>query len=190
MRAATERYDETMNGLDLARMAAAVETMDAEPSRASFTFRARNSWMEGGRTRSMIADYDGMGMTHLRPRPCVLISDEPPALLGRDGGANPVEHLLHALAGCLTRTLVYHAAARGIEVHEVNTKVEGTMDARGLFGAAAGRRKGFEAIRVEFDVKAAANAREIEELILLARRHSPTFEMLANPTEVTVARGA
>ncbi|HEU4333226.1 MAG TPA: OsmC family protein [Candidatus Eisenbacteria bacterium] len=190
MRAATERMDETMNGLDLARLEATMETMDAEPSRASFTFRARNSWMEGGRTRSMIADHDGMGATHLRPRPHVLISDEPRALLGRDGGASPVEHLLHALAGCLTRTLVYHAAARGVELHEVHTNVEGTMDARGMLGVPGGRRKGFTEIRVAFDVKSEASEREIEELMLLARRHSPAFEMLANPTEVKVMRRA
>ncbi|MBL8659441.1 MAG: OsmC family protein, partial [Rhodospirillales bacterium] len=39
---------------------------------------------------------------------------EPPVLLSDNEGANPVEFLLHALAGCVTTTLVLHAAARGI----------------------------------------------------------------------------
>jgi len=51
--------------------------------------------------------------------------DEHEVLLGNDTGANPVEHLLHALASCVTTSMVYHAAARGIAIDQVESLLEG-----------------------------------------------------------------
>ena len=69
---------------------------------------------------------------------------EPPVLLGNNEGANPVELLLHALAGCVTTTTVLHAAARGIRIEELSTELEGTIDLQGLLDLAPGVPAGYE----------------------------------------------
>ncbi len=60
--------------------------------------------------------------------------EEPPVLLGSNEGANPVEFLLHALAGCVTTTFVLHAMARGIVIEELSTELAGDLDLQGLLG--------------------------------------------------------
>jgi hypothetical protein len=59
-----------------------------------------------------------------RVMPFVLDAGEPAILLGTDTGPNPAEFVLHALAACLTTSLVYVAAARGVRL----TEVQSTLD--------------------------------------------------------------
>ena len=63
-----------------------------------------------------------------------LLADEPDILLGSDKGANTVEHLLHALPASVTTSIVYHAAARGIHVEQVESSLEGDLDLTWLSG--------------------------------------------------------
>jgi uncharacterized OsmC-like protein len=113
-------------------------------------------------------------------------ADEPPLLLGEDIGANPVEYVLTALSACLTTALVYHAAAQGIIIHEVESDLEGDLDIRGFLGLSDEVRNGYEHIRVNFRIKADAPQEKIEELIRLAVQRSPVFDVVSNPVRVTV----
>ena len=79
-------------------------------------------------------------------------ADEPPILAGEDEGANPVEHLLHALASCVTTSMVAHAAVRGIHVEEVESELEGDIDLRGFLGLSDDVPKGYTDIRVKVKV--------------------------------------
>jgi uncharacterized OsmC-like protein len=63
-----------------------------------------------------------------------LHADEPPILAGQDQGANPVEHLLHALASCVTTGIVAHAAVKGIHIEELESELEGDLDLNGFLG--------------------------------------------------------
>jgi organic hydroperoxide reductase OsmC/OhrA len=106
-----------MNGLDTGKMVETVSALKANPTLAKFEFRARNRWISGGENRSTIKDFYGAGAEDAsRQQPFEFTNGEPPVLLGDNEGANPVEFLLHALAGCVTTTTVLHAAARGIEI--------------------------------------------------------------------------
>ena len=102
---------------------------------------------------------------------------EPPVLLGTDSGPNAAEYLLHALAACLTTTIVYCAAARKIRLTEVESIVEGDMDVRGCFGIVDGVRNGFTAIRADVPRRgrraggAAAGARRERAGALRGVRH-------------------
>lgn len=107
-------------------------------------------------------------------------------LLGSDRGANPVEFVLHALAGCLTTSLVYHAAARGIRLDEVSSTFEGDLDLRGFLGLDPQVRNGYEGIRVTFAVKGDATPAQLAELVELAQQRSPVFDIVTNPVPVTV----
>ena len=155
--------------------------------RDEFRFRARNSRLGGGHNRSTIQGFYGAGgEDETRTAPFVYDNDEPDVLLGSDQGANPVEYVLHALAGCLTTTLVYHAAARGIEIARVESWYEGDLDLQGFLGISDEVRRGYEAIRVSFRIEApGASAEELEELLEMAQRYSPVFDIVTNPVTVT-----
>src|SRR5262249_46108009 len=119
----------TLNGFDTAQMSQTIEAITEQPALAAFQFRAENKWISGGTNRSTIRDFYGVGQEDpSRREPFVFVNGEPPVLLGANEGANPAEFLLHALAGCITTTVALHAAARGIRVDSISTRLEGDID--------------------------------------------------------------
>jgi uncharacterized OsmC-like protein len=116
----------------------------------------------------------------------VLDAGEPAILLGTDTGPNPAEYLLHALAACLTTSLVYVAAARGVRLTEVESTLEGDMDVRGALGLDDEYRNGFEQIRVSFRVKGDASEEKLNEVVERARLRSAVFDMVSNGVSVSV----
>ena len=177
---------ELLNGVDVERLAGTVEAIKADPSLAAFTFRARNRWVVGADNRTTVGDFHGAGEAQTRAKPFLLMNDEPPVLLGRDRAPNPVEFVMHALAGCLTTSLVYHAAARGIRIEEVETAFEGDIDLRGFLGLSPGTRNGYRHLAVTMRVKADAPPETVEELCQLAQSRSPVFDIVSNPTPISV----
>src|SRR5688572_6537242 len=116
---------ELTNGIDTARLFETVESIRKSPNLAVFRFRLNNNWLGGGRNRSVIQNFYGAGEEDsTRKKPFVLDADEPAVLLGSDTAPNPVEYLLHALAACVTTSMVYHASAKGIRIAEVESRVE------------------------------------------------------------------
>jgi len=108
--------------------------------------------------------------------------DEPVGLLGEDCGANPVEYVLAGLSGCMTTTLTYHAAARGLNVESVESRYEGDIDLQGLLDLNPNVRPGYREIRVKFKVKGDVDARTVQELV----RKSPVYDTLANPVKIMI----
>ncbi|NIQ39700.1 MAG: OsmC family peroxiredoxin [Proteobacteria bacterium] len=177
----------TINGVDVDQLFGTVDVIKDKPDVAKFKFRAQNRWVNGGHNRTTVKDFYGAGKEDTsRTKPFVFEEDEPPILLGEDHGANPVEYALTALAGCLTTSLVYHAAARGIKIDEVESKLEGDLDLRGFLGMSENVRNGYDNIRVTFNVKADAPKEEIEKLVELAQKRSPVFDIVSNPVPVSV----
>jgi uncharacterized OsmC-like protein len=177
---------ELLNGVDVERLAETVNAVGVEPSLARFTFRARNKWVMGADNRTSIGDFHGAGSEQPRAKPFLLMCDEPQVLLGRDRAPNPVEFVMHALAGCLTTSLVYHAAARGVRIDEIETTFEGDLDLRGFLGLSKEVRNGYRQLTVAFRIKADAPAETIAELCHLAQARSPVFDIISNPTPIAV----
>jgi len=179
----------TINGLDTEKMAATVAALRANPTLAQFEFRARNRWISGGENRSTIREFYGAGAEDTsRSEPFVFTNGEPPVLLGHNEGANPVEFLLHALAGCVTTTTVLHAAARGIEIESLTTRLVGDIDLQGLL-ALDDVPPGYRQIRVEMDIKARnASDDELDALLRFAQDHSPVCNTVCRPVPVIVER--
>jgi uncharacterized OsmC-like protein len=176
----------TINGVDVNRLSATVGAIQGMPTLGRFQFRAENRWLDGGHNRSVIKSFYGAGQEDTsRKAAFVLDNDEPDVLLGKDAGANPVEYVLHALAGCVTTTLVYHAAARGIRLTEVESTLEGDLDVRGILDL-GGARPGFQNIRMTMRVKGDASDELLRELIDFVQRHSPVLDIVSNPVPVTV----
>ena len=120
----------------------------------------------------------------------VFTNGEPPILLGNNEGANPVEFLLHALAGCVTTTLITHATARGITIHELSTELEGDLDVRGLLGLDETVSPGYEQIRIKMDVKADCSDEELDDLLAYSQQHSPVCNTVCRPVPVIIQRVA
>jgi uncharacterized OsmC-like protein len=175
-----------INGVDVDSLLATIKAIKGDPTIAEFKFRARNKWVNGGHNHTTITDLYGAREDHNHETPFELVADEPPVLLGEDKGPNPVEYLLTALVGCLTSSLIYHAAAKGIEIRGVESRLEGDIDLRGFLGLSPDIRPGYENIRVYFTIDADISEGEKEELIRMAQKYSPVFNSVANPVPVSV----
>jgi uncharacterized OsmC-like protein len=175
-----------INGVNVDQLLDTVNAVKDKAEIAKFKFRARNKWVNGGHNRTTVNDFDGACQTHDRKEPFVFEEDEPPVLLGEDKGANPVEFALAALAGCLTTSLIYHAAAKGIRIDEVESRLEGSLDLHGFLGLSESIRNGYESIRVTFKIKADAPEETLKELVELAQKRSPVFDIISNPVPVSV----
>jgi uncharacterized OsmC-like protein len=115
---------------------------------------------------------------------------EPPVLLGANEGANPVEFLLHALAGCVTTTFVLHATARGIAIQELSTQLEGEIDLQGLLGLDDSVPPGYEQIRIKLHVKADCPDEQIDALLAYTQQHSPVCNTVCRPVPVSIERAS
>jgi uncharacterized OsmC-like protein len=174
----------TINGVNVEQLGANIHAIQGEPSLAKFQFRATNNWVNGGHNRTTIKEFYGVGKEDTtRTEPFVLDADEPPVLLGEDQGANPVECVLHALASCLTTSMVYHAAAQGIKIDSVESRLEGDLDLRGFLGLSKDVRPGYQNLRVHFTVKSDAPAETLRELT----NYSPVFDIVSNPVPVAIS---
>jgi uncharacterized OsmC-like protein len=176
-----------VNGVNVTKL---VDTMDAiknSPIISKFNFRAKGRWIDGGHNQTTINEFYGACQTHNRSRPFVYDEDEPPVLLGEDHGANAGEYALAALSSCLTTTLIYHAAAQGVTIDEVESTLSGDIDLQGYLGMSENVRNGYEKIKVTFKVKSEAPKEKIRELVELAQKRSPVFDIISNPTPVEVS---
>lgn len=171
-----------VNGIDVEKLAEVIQSIRAEPALGPFRFRVRNRWLERGHNRSEIQEFYGAGQDHTREAPFVAENDEAKVMLGDDTAPNPVENLLHALAGCLTSALVYHAAARHIQLESVESEIEGELDIRGFLGLSNDVPRGYQKIRVTFHVKSDAPPEKLAELA----KYSPVYNTIISPTPVEV----
>lgn len=172
-----------LNGVNVTGVFDTIKAIKADEGLARFQFRAKNGWIDGEHNRSTIQGFHGCRMEdESRAEPFVLDADEPPVLLGQDAAPNPVEFILHALAACLTTTMVYHAAARSIAIEAVDSALEGDLDLRGFLGISNDVRKGYEKIRVRMRVKSDARPEALRELA----QFSPVYDVVSNSVPVDV----
>ncbi len=173
----------TINGVNVEQLGEIISAIQGNPGLAKFQFRASNTWIQGGHNRTTIKEFYGVGKEDTtRMEPFVLDADEPPVLLGKDHGANPAEFVLHALASCLTTSMIYHAAAQGIKIDSVESRLEGDLDLRGFLGLSKKVRPGYENLRVQFTVKSDASPETLRELM----KNSPVFDIVTNPVPVAI----
>jgi len=177
------------NGLDMEALVGTVAAIKQDPSLGQFEFRATNRWVDGGENRSRIKEFYGAGSEdESRTEAFEFTNGEPPVLLGANEDANPVEYLLHALAGCVTTTTVLHAAARGIQIERLSTELVGTIDVQGLLALDDSVPVGYEQIRIKMDIQADCSDEELNELVAFAQDHSPVCNTICWPVPVTVER--
>jgi uncharacterized OsmC-like protein len=178
---AIEQMKETTNGVNVDQVMNVIGSIEADPGYAKFQWRATNQWIDGGLSRSRIKDFfAGNAEDTTRKEAFTLDADEPTIAAGQNSAPNSMEYVLHALATCLTGTLVNHAAVRGIEIEAVESSYTGDMDVRGLFGLSDKVRKGFSKVTVNMRVKSEASTEELTELAL----YSPVYDIVSRSLPV------
>lgn len=184
----TATDDRVRNGVDTGQLFGALDLIKERPEIAEFRFRAHNRWIAGSHNRTAIKDFYGAGQEDTsRTEPFVLDAGEPAVLLGTDTGPNPAEFLLHALAACVTTSLVYVAAARGVRLTEVESTLEGDINLQGTFGIDTDNyRNGFERIRMTVRVRGDAPPEKLREVVARGRARSAVFDMVTNGVPVAV----
>ncbi len=179
----TTTKSRVVNGVNLETLMATVNAIKGDPELGACHFRASNKWLGGNHNRTTVTGFYGAKQEIAHKQKFEMDADEPPILAGEDEGANPVEHLLHALASCVTTSMVAHAAVRGIHVEEVESELEGDIDLRGFLGLSDDVPKGYTDIRVKFKVKAdPKDLARLEELI----EYSPVFNTLTHGVPVSI----
>ncbi|MFP4055067.1 MAG: OsmC family protein [Phycisphaerae bacterium] len=179
------KYSKTrvLNGVDLQTLRETVEAVRDEPELGNSKFRVSNRWLEGNHNRSTVGRFYTGRQEHEHKQPYTFEADEPPVLAGADSAPNPVEHLLNALAACMTTSMVAHAAVRGIEIEELESTVEGDIDLQGFLGLDPDCPKGYRNIRVSFRVKTAEeNLPKLQELA----EYSPVFNTITHGANIEV----
>ena len=174
------------NGVDVATLFATLDAVRAQPEIARFQFRSAHRWVSGTHNEGTIHGFYGAGQEHLHERETVITADHPAVLVGADNGPTPAELLLSALGACLMSGLANIAAARGIDLDEVTATVEGDINLLGILGLDDEIRNGYEAIRVVFHVKGAAEAAKLAALVEQSRRRSAVFDVVTNGVPVSI----
>ena len=175
-----------VNGINIDQLFDTIDLIKKKPEVAKFKFRATNKWADGTHNRATVKDFYGALAEDDSRDSMVFEIDEPPVLCGKNLGANPVEYLLTALSGCLTTSLVAHAAARGVHIKGVESRYEGDLDLRGFLGISEDVKVGYQNIRVYFKIDADVSDEEKKELIETAQKYSPVFNTITKSAPVSV----
>lgn len=178
---------DAINGVDVEQLTETINLVKENPDLATFNFRAHTEWVNGAFSRTKIQDFYGAGKEdESRTEPLIMEGDEPPVLLGSNKAPNAVETVLHAITSCLTVGFVYNAAAKGIEVQDLNFDISGDIDLHAFLGLSDEIRPGYDNIKVTYRVKCDASREEVEELCKYVQKTSPVLDIIKNPVPVTV----
>ncbi|AXT20329.1 OsmC family peroxiredoxin [Flavobacteriaceae bacterium AU392] len=171
------------NGVNVDQLVDTINHIQEQPELAKFKFRSKNDWINGGHCVSSIKSFYGAGQEdETREDTFTMECSHPKVLLGEDEAATPPEVVLHALGSCLTGAMVYHAAANGVDIKSASSTLEGGADLHGFLGLDTEIRKGFDGVKMVLKVKSDATAEQLENFA----KFSPVFDMLTNPTPVSI----
>jgi uncharacterized OsmC-like protein len=173
------------NGVDTATLFATLDAVKGNPDIAKFQFRATNKWVSGTHNQSTIHGFHGALQEMTHQQAFTFDADHPAVLVGQDHGPTPVEFVLHALAACLTAGLANIAAARGINLTEVESTVEGDIDLLGILGLSDQVRNGYQQIAVRFKVRG-DDAEKLRQVVEQSRQRSAVYDIVTNGVPVTI----
>jgi len=174
------------NGVNVAALLGAREALTATPVAAGFKWRATSEWQRGTHNRATVDGFYGLGGEQKHRQAFQFDTDHPEVFASEDHGATPVEMVLVGLAGCLSAGVAAVAQNRNIQLRSVKATLEAGMDLRGILGIDANVRNGFDGIKVHYEIDADATAAEIAALVAQSQKRSAVFDIVTNPTDVSV----
>ncbi|GAB6189993.1 OsmC family protein [Marinitoga arctica] len=122
--------------------------------------------------------------TIVKARDFEMIIDEPESLGGKDEGANPVEYLLAALAGCLN--VVGHLIAKEMdfEIKKMIINIDGDLNPAKFLGQESNDRTGYVGINVSLNLETNADEKTLKEWLKKVKERCPVSDNLSNPTPI------
>ncbi len=174
------------NGVNVQALLDARQALSEAPEAAQFTWKASNEWLYGTHSRSSVESYFGLGAEHDHRSVFTFEADHPAVFAAEDNAATPVELVLVGLASCLTAGVAAVAQNRDIQLRSVKATLEGNMDILGILGGDADVRNGFNGVRVSYEIDADATPDEIRALVAQSQKRSAVYDIMTNPTNVTV----
>lgn len=174
------------NGVNTEALLGARAALTEAPEAAAFTWRARCAWVHGTHSKSTTAGFSGLGQQMEHRSTFTFDADHPECFASEDLGATPVEHVLVGLAACLTAGVAAVAQHREVQLRSVTALIEGDMNVLGILGADPAIRNGFSAVRVKFEIDADAPKEELAAIVAQSQKRSAVFDVVTNPTNVTV----
>jgi len=174
------------NGVNVAALLGAREALTATPEGAQFKWRATCKWVKGTHSHSSVTGFFGLGAEQKHRSEFTFDADHPEIFASEDKGATPVELVLVGLASCLTAGVAAVAQHRGIQLRSVQATIEGGMDIQGILGIDSDVRNGFDGIKVKYNIDADAAPDEIKAIVAQSQKRSAVYDIVANPTNVTV----
>ena len=174
------------NGVNVEALLGAREALTDAPEAAQFTWRATCEWLNGTHSQSTVEGYFGLGQEHSHKTTFSFDADHPEVFASEDHGATPVEYVLVGLASCLTAGVAAVAQRRDIQLRSVKATLEGGMDIQGILGIDSEVRNGFDGIKVNYEIDADATPEEIRAIVAQSQKRSAVYDILTNPTNVTV----
>ncbi len=184
---AKKRTKDVNNGVNVDALLGAREALTGAPAGAKFTWRATNKWVNGTHSKTDIKGFYGLGGEQNHKTEFTFEADHPEIFASEDKGATPVEMVLAGLASCLTAGVAAVAQHRKIQLRSVTATLEGGMDIQGILGIDEDVRNGFDGIKVKYKIEADdATKEELEALVAQSQKRSAVFDIVTNPTNVTV----
>lgn len=174
------------NGVNTEFLLGAREALTEAPGGAQFKWRATCDWVNGTHSSSEVEGFYGLGDEQQHKTSFRFDADHPGVFSAEDNGATPVEYVLVGLASCLTAGVAAVAQHRNVQLHSVRATIEGDMDIQGILGIDADVRNGYQGIRVNFEIDANASPEDIEAIVAQSQKRSAVFDIIANPTQVSV----
>jgi len=174
------------NGVNVAALLGAREALSQAPEAAQFKWRARCEWKKGTHSRTTVEKFHGLGAEQSHKSTFTFDADHPEIFASEDHGATPVEIVLVGLASCITAGIAAVAQHREIQLHRVTATLEGGMDIHGILGMDSDVRNGFDGIKVSYDIDADATPDEIRAIVAQSQKRSAVYDIITNPTNVTV----
>ena len=173
------------NGVDTTALFATLDAVKSDPEIAQFQFRAENTWVSGTHNRTVIHRFFGAKQELEHRQPTVLEADHPNVLVGADNAPTPVEYLMHAIAACLTAGIANIAAARGVNLTEVSSTVEGDINVMGLLGLDCSVRNGYSGLRLTFTMRG-DEPEKLRKVLEQSVRRSAVYDVLTTGVPISV----
>ena len=180
----TER--QVNNGVNVQALLDARKALSDAPEAAKFQWRASCKWINGTHSHSTIRNFFGLGGEQKHRTEFSFDADHPEIFASEDKGPTPVEYVLIGLTSCLTAGIAAVAQNRGIQLRSVMATIEGSMDMQGILGIDQDVRNGFDGIKVKYQIDADATPNEIKALVAQSQKRSAVFDIITNPTSVSV----
>jgi len=174
------------NGVNVEALLGAREAFADAPEIARFQWRSTVSWVNGTHSQAGVESFFGFSEEQQHSKTFDFDIDHPLQFAAQDNGITPVEYVLVALGGCLTAGIAAVAQQRQIQLRSVRASVTAEMDLHGILGADPDVRNGFSGVRVDYHIDADASREEIEALVAQSQKRSAVYDILTNPTAVTV----